>query len=144
MTERGRFGPVRQDHRLDVLMATELHRHMGLRPADETDPSAGLVMEVTPALVNNSGMLHGGLVAAALDVAAAYAVFPVLADHEVVLTNSLSISYLRPVPLGSSVWARAEVLRRGQATAFLRSEAGIGPKTVATAQVVKAIVTLEE
>lgn len=135
--------PAWQDHRLDRLMDTELHRHMGLREADIHDPTAGLVLEVTPALVNNSQMLHGGLVATALDVAAAYAIFPDLADNEVVLTNSLSISYLRPVPLGSTLWARAEVLRRGRATAFLRSNVGIGDKTVATAQVVKAIVTLE-
>lgn len=136
--------PVWQDHRLDVLMATELHRHMGLRQADPHDIKAGLTLEVTPALVNNSRMLHGGLVATVLDVAAAHAIFPLLQDNEVVLTNSLSISYLRPVPLGSKVWARATLLRRGRATAFLRSEAGIGNKTVATAQVVKAIVTLED
>ena len=102
------------------------------------------MLEVGPDLVNNSMMLHGGMVATTLDVAAAYAIFPMLADHEVVLTNSLAISYLRPVPLGSLIWARAEVFRRGRATAFLRSEIGIEDKTVATAQVVKAIVSLEE
>lgn len=135
--------PAWQDHRLDVLMQTPLHRHLGLRPVDESRPEAGLYLEVTSALANNSEMLHGGLVATCLDVAAAYAIFPGLADDEVVLTNSLSISYLRPIPLGSTLWARGEVLRRGRATAFLRSEVGIGEKTVATAQIVKAIVTLE-
>lgn len=136
--------PAWQDHRLDVLMQTELHQHMGLRPVDLDDPEAGLVLEVAPSLVNNSQMLHGGLVATCLDVAAAYAIFPSLADNEVVLTNSLSISYLRPIPLGSEIWARAQVLRRGRATAFLRSEVGIGDKSAATAQIVKAIVTLED
>ena len=144
MSATARSRPVWQDHRLDVLMGTELHRHMGLREADPQDPGAGLVLDVTPELANNSQMLHGGLVATMLDVAAAYAIFPILADNEVVLTNSLSISYLRPVPVGSRVWARGDVLRRGQATAFLRSEVGIGDKTVAIAQVVKAIVTLED
>jgi uncharacterized protein (TIGR00369 family) len=136
--------PARQDHRLDVLMQTALHQHMGLQPVDLDDPEAGLVLEVTTALVNNSQMLHGGLVATCLDVAAAYAIFPTLADNEVVLTNSLSISYLRPIPLGSQVWARGQVLRRGRATAFLRSEVGIGKKSAATAQIVKAVVTLED
>lgn len=136
--------PAWQDHRLDVLMRTALHQHMGLQPVDLDDPEAGLVLEVTPSLVNNSHMLHGGLVATCLDVAAAYAIFPILADNEVVLTNSLSISYLRPVPLGSTVWARGELLRRGRATAFLRSDVGIGEKAVATAQIVKAIVNLED
>jgi uncharacterized protein (TIGR00369 family) len=136
--------PVRQDHRLDVLLGTPLHRQMGIGPAVAGDPAAGLTFQVTEPLVNLSGMLHGGLVATALDVAAAYAIFPTLADHEVVLTNSLSIAYLRPAPLGAVVLARAEVLRRGRATAFLRSEVSIEGRTVATAQIVKAIVELEE
>ena len=136
--------PARQDHRLDVLLDTPIHRHLGIGAVDDDDVSAGLTFEVGDPLVNNSRMLHGGLVATALDVAAAYAIFPMLEDHQVVLTNSLSISYLRPVPLGSTVVARAEVLRRGRATAFLRSEVSIGGRTIATAQVVKAIVALEE
>lgn len=140
----GRPRPAWQDHRTDVLMATGLHQHMGLREADPGDPARGLVLTVQDHLVNNSRMLHGGMVATALDVAAAYAIFPMLEDHQVVLTNSLSISYLRPVPLGSQIWARAEVLRLGRATAFLRSEVGIQDKVVATAQVVKAIVELED
>lgn len=140
----GRLRPQRQDHGLDVLMATGLHGYMGLEAADPTDPSRGLRLTVDPKIANNSQMMHGGMVATALDVAAAYAIFPQLGDDEIVLTNSLSISYLRPVPVGSTIWARAVVLRRGRATAFLRSEVGIADRLVATAQVVKAIVTLEE
>lgn len=136
--------PVRQDHQLDVLLSTPIHRHLGIIPVDTGDPAAGVTFEVTAPLVNNSQMLHGGLVATTLDVAAAYAIFPTLADHEVVLTNSLSIAYLRPVPLGSVVVARAEILRRGRATAFLRSEVSVESRAVATAQIVKAVVTLEE
>lgn len=136
--------PMRQDHRLDVLMSTPLHGYMGLQEADPTDPSRGLELTVDPKVANNSQMLHGGMVATALDVAAAYAVFPQLTDDEVVLTNSLTIAYLRPAPIGSTLWARAQILRRGRATVFLRSEVGMGDRLIATAQVVKAIVTLEE
>ena len=135
--------PERQDHDLDVLLATPLHRHLGLRSADPGDAGAGLVLDVTPELVNNSRMLHGGLVATCLDVAAAYAIFPQLADDEVVLTNSLSISYLRPVPIGSRVHVRADVVRRGRATAFLESRMYLGDRPIASAQVVKSIVAAE-
>lgn len=138
------FRPAWQDHRLEVLMATPLHGHMGLREVDPEDPSQGLFLIVTPELANNSQMLHGGLVAAALDVAAAYAIFPTLHDHEVVLTNSLAISYLRPIPVGSRLWARAEVTRRGRSTAFLKSEVGVDDKVMASAQIVKSVVTLED
>lgn len=136
--------PMRQDHRLDVLMSTPLHGYIGLHEVDPAEPSRGLELTVDARIANNSQMLHGGMVATALDVAAAHAVFPHLADDEVVLTNSLTIAYLRPAPIGAKVWARAAILRRGRATVFLRSEVGIDDRLIATAQVVKSIVTLEE
>ena len=135
--------PEPQDHDLDVLLSTPLHRHLGLRPADQDDPGAGLLLDVLEELTNNSRMLHGGLVSTCLDVAAAYAIFPTLYDDEVVLTSSLAISYLRPVPVGSRVLARAEIHRRGRATAFLESRVTLDGKLVAIGQVVKSIVTLE-
>ncbi len=139
--------PDAQDHDLGVLLGTALHQSMGIEAVEAGEAGevdAGLTFEVTPELTNNSRMLHGGLVATALDVAAAYAIFPTLAGHEVVLTSSLSISYLRPAPLGSRLVARAVVLRRGRDTAFLRSEVWLGERLVATAQVVKSIVDLDD
>lgn len=144
MTAGTRPRPARQDHDLEVLLSTPIHQHLGLRPADPERPEAGLVLEAAPELANNSGMLHGGLVATSIDVACAYAIFPSLADHEVVLTSSLAISYLRPVPVGSAVGIRAEVVRRGRSTAFLRADVVVGDRIVATAQVVKSIVALED
>lgn len=136
--------PPRQDHRLDVLLSTPLHQHIGLREADPRDPLQGLVLTVEPQIVNNSELMHGGIVAVCLDVAAAYAVFPQLASNEVVLTNSLAISYIRPVPMGTLVWARAKIVRRGRATAFLQSEVGAEDRLIATAQIVKTIVTIRD
>ncbi len=133
--------PARQDHNLEVLLATPLHRHIGLRAVG---PANGLEMVAREDLANNSGMLHGGMVSTALDVACAYAIFPLLSDEEVVLTSSFSVSYLRPIPTGSTVGICAEVLRRGAATAFLRAEVTVGDRVAATAQVVKTIVTLED
>jgi uncharacterized protein (TIGR00369 family) len=136
--------PARQDHDLDVLLATPLHVHIGLHAVDPADPAQGLRLTAREDLANNSGMLHGGMVSTALDVACAYAIFPQLTDDEVVLTSSFSVAYLRPIPTGSEVRIRAEVLRRGAATAFLRAEVTVGDRAAATAQVVKTIVTLED
>lgn len=134
--------PDVQDHDLEVLLRTPLHQVMGIGAVEPHRPEAGITFRVTEALANNSRMLHGGLVATALDVAAAYAIFPTLQDQEVVLTNSLAISYLRPVPIGSELVARATILRRGRDTAFLRSDVWLGDRLVATAQVVKSVVNL--
>ena len=144
MTSDVRPRPARQDHDLDVLLSTPVHQHMGLRAADPRDHDAGIVLEVIAELVNNSGMLHGGLVATSIDVACAYAIFPSLADHEVVLTNSLAVSYLRPIPLGSTVTVRAEIVRRGRSIAFLRADVLVDTRIMATAQVVKSVISLED
>lgn len=140
MTVRSR--PARQDHDLDVLLATGLHVYMGLHAVDRADPSQGLELAAREELANNSGMLHGGMVSTCLDVACAYAIFPDLTVDEVVLTSSFSVAYLRPIPTGSTIRVRAEVLRRGAATAFLRADVTVDGRIAATAQVVKTIVTL--
>lgn len=135
--------PARQDHDLAVLLTTSLHVQMGMRAVDPADPAAGLELEARQDLANNSDMLHGGVVSTCLDVACAYIIFPLLSEDEVVLTSSFSVVYLRPIPTGSIVRARAEVMRRGATTAFLRAEVTVDGRTAATAQVVKTIVTLE-
>ena len=136
--------PDVQDHDLEVLLRTPLHQAIGIAAAEPGRPESGITFRVTEAVVNNSRMLHGGLVATALDVAAAYAIFPTLQDEEVVLTSSLAISYLRPAPIGSELVARAMILRRGRDSAFLRSEVWLGDRLVATAQVVKSVVSLDD
>ena len=136
--------PDVQDHDLEVLLRTPLHQMMGIAAAEPHHPEAGVTFRVTEALANNSRMLHGGLVSTALDVAAAYAIFPTLQDDEVVLTSSLAVSYLRPAPIGSQLVARATILRRGRDTAFLRSDVWLEDRLVATAQVVKSVVDLGE
>lgn len=143
MTSPPRPRPPRQDHDLDVLLATPLHVYLGVRASDPSDHTQGLELTAREDLANNSGMLHGGMVSTCLDVACAYAIFPDLRPEEVVLTSSFAVSYLRPVPTGSTVRVRAVVLRRGAATAFLRADVTVEGRVVATAQVVKSIVTLE-
>ncbi|MDQ0614266.1 uncharacterized protein (TIGR00369 family) [Microbacterium sp. W4I4] len=139
-----RLRPMRQDHDLEVLLRTPIHEHMGLREAEPGNPDAGLMLVCERPIANNSLMLHGGMIATSIDCAAAYAMFPTLSDDEVIMTSSLSISYMRPVPIGSEVRIRAEIVRRGRNTAFLTVTVRVGEKLIATAQIVKSIVHLDE
>jgi len=51
---------------------------------------------------------------------------------------------MRPVPIGSDVRIRGEIVRRGRNTAFLAVTVHVGEKLIATAQIVKSIVHLDE
>lgn len=139
-----RLRPMRQDHRLAALLATPIHEHMGLHEVDPDHPEAGLALICERPIANNSLMLHGGMIATSIDCAAAYAMFPALDDDVVIMTSSLTISYMRPVPIGSEVRVRGEIVRRGRNTAFLSVTVKTDEKIVATAQIVKSIIHLDE
>ena len=126
--------------RAAAVLAIPLHRYLGLVLADDRNPSAGVVLEVTEAALNQANLLHGGIVTALLDVASYLALAPHLAAHEHAVTHELSVQLLRPVPAGARLLLTGQVLRRGRQVAFLRAEAHSGPVLVATAQVTKSVV----
>jgi uncharacterized protein (TIGR00369 family) len=113
---------------------------VGLQLADDADPSAGVLLEVTGPSLNHTDLLHGGIVTALLDVASYLALAPLLSDDEHAVTHEMSVQLLRPVPAGARVLLRGEVLRRGRQVAFLRSDARVDGVVVAAAQVTKSVV----
>src|SRR4051794_21603650 len=107
-------------------MDIPLHRFLGMRLADESDPSAGVVLDVTGPSLNQADLLHGGVVTALLDVAAYLALAPSLGPGEHAVTHDMSVQLLRPVPAGAQVVLRGQVLRLGRQVVFLRAEACVG------------------
>jgi uncharacterized protein (TIGR00369 family) len=120
---------------LDVPM----HRWLGLSLADPADPGQGLVLPVGANAVNNAGVLHGGIVAALLDVVAYLRLLPELPDDVNAVTHDASCSLLRSVREGGTVLLRADLLHRGRTLAFLRSEATVEGAVVAFGQVTKSL-----
>ena len=125
--------------RVQGVLDVPLHRWLGLELADPADPRAGLVLPVGPAALNNAGLLHGGIVAALLDVAGYVRLLPELADDENAVTHQSSCSLLRSVGEGARVLLTADLLRRGRSLAFLRSEATVDGDVVAFGQVTKSL-----
>ena len=129
-----------QAARAAAVLAIPLHRFLGLQLLDPDDPAAGVAFDVGPSAQNQVGLLHGGVVTALLDVACFLALTPQLAADEHAVTHDQAVSLLRPVPGGSRVELVGSVLRRGQRVAFLRADARVGGRLVATAQVTKTVV----
>jgi uncharacterized protein (TIGR00369 family) len=125
--------------RVQGVLDVPLHRWLGLSLADPADPRAGLVLPVGPNAANNAGRLHGGIVAAVLDVAGYLRLLPELDEGTDAVTHDASCSLLRPVGEGSTVLLRADLLHRGRTLAFLRSEATVEGTVVAFGQVTKSL-----
>lgn len=122
------------------VLEVPLHRALGVRFIDPESPGSGIELEVVELARNNVGILHGGIAAALLDVAAYLAVVPELEPGTNAVTVSSSVSQLRPVGAGESIRFEGEVTRRGRSLAFCRSCALHDGRVFATAEIVKSIV----
>ncbi len=96
----------------------ELHRTLGLTLEDMRPGFARVCMK-TSSLTKGGvgGSVHGGLLAALVDVAMLRALSPLFRlDEQPGGTADLNITYLRPA-LGARIYAEAEVLRKGRSLA---------------------------
>jgi len=126
--------------RVRGVLDVPLHRFLGIELVDPERPAAGVRLQVADEAVNNAGVLHGGILAALLDVASYLAVLPSLALGENAVTHDISTSLMRSVPADSRLEVAGTVVRRGRSLVFLRAEATLGEAVVAIGQVTKSVV----
>ena len=126
--------------RVAGVLDIALHRFLGVELLDPARPEAGIAFSVDKASLNNTGVLHGGIVTALLDVACYLALLPDLAAAENAVTHDVSASLMRPVPRGARVHVTGSVVRRGRSIVFLRAEATVDGAVVAAGQVTKTMV----
>jgi uncharacterized protein (TIGR00369 family) len=74
---------------------------------------AVLSIKIREDLKRNGGIAHGGVAAALIDSAMAFAIVPLLSENERTTTVDLTIHYLRPLTEGT-VRASARVVRAGR------------------------------
>jgi uncharacterized protein (TIGR00369 family) len=82
---------------------------------------ASMNLEVRDVLRQNNGVVHGGAIATLIDSVAAFAVMPLLADHETATTVDLTVTYIRPLLSGTAT-ASARVLREGSRIIAISAE----------------------
>lgn len=134
--------PARLQEAASGVLAVPLHSALGMELIDPARPELGFGIEVGEMSGNNVGILHGGLTAALLDVAAYLALLPQLGAGEGAVTHSTSSQLLRGAAAGTRIRFEGEVVRRGRALAFcsarcVRADDG---ELIATGQIVKSIV----
>jgi acyl-coenzyme A thioesterase PaaI-like protein len=100
--------------------------------------TAGLT--VSEELAGGTGHLNGTELYGLLDCAAWFAVALMLEDDEAAVTHDAHFSLLSVAPVGAEVRFSARVEKRGRALAFIRVEAQVGEKLVATARITKSII----
>lgn len=123
-----------------TVLETPLHQHFGLRLIDPARPEAGIELTVEDHLLNVVGVLHGGVFPACLDVAAYLAVLPRLAPGTHATTVSASTAIARGAAKGDVVQFVGAVTKTGRTLAFTSAEALRNGETIATCELVKAIV----
>ena len=74
---------------------------------------AVLSIKIRDDLKRNGGIAHGGVAAALIDSAMAFAIVPLLSENERTTTVDLTIHYLRPLT-GGTARASARVVRAGR------------------------------
>lgn len=105
----------------EALSTVPFAKMLGIK-LDAVEPGdATLSLQIRDDFKQNAGAVHGGVTAALIDSATAFAIVPLLKPEERTTTVDLTISYLRPLISGTMV-ARAKVLRAGQRLIVVSAE----------------------
>lgn len=109
----------------EEFAAFPLHRAMGLTLEEARPGYARICMATSPFTMGGiGGSVHGGLLAAMVDIAMLEALFGMFerdSDSRPNGTADLNITYLRPA-LGPRIYAEANVLRKGRTLAVSEVE----------------------
>ena len=95
-----------------------LSRLLGLRVSYDADACV-VAFDVTPALLNPQGTLHGGILATAMDISMGHLLHHVDGAGA---TLEMKLQYLTSAKDGEVI-CRGSFLRKGRRTSFLQSEA---------------------
>ncbi|XOV87031.1 MAG: PaaI family thioesterase [Pseudomonadota bacterium] len=94
--------------------ANPYHQYLGVTVLEQGEGYGKIVLrkgETTPAGIG--GSVHGGVLAAMVDIAMLVAIFPMKEGEQPAGTAELSITYLRQAH-GENIYAIARVIKRGR------------------------------
>lgn len=99
-----------------------LHELLGILPVEMGGGRGRLELVVRDHHLRTFGILHGGVFAAMLDAVMGMAAASSAREGHDVVTVQLNVNFIRPVALGESLTASAEVEHAGRRTAVARGE----------------------
>lgn len=102
----------------ETFDAVPLHRALGVRLVETRDGFARVAIATGPITMGGvGGSVHGGILAALVDIAMLAALGPTFGPGEQPMgTADLNITYLRPA-LTATVYAEATVIKKGRSLA---------------------------
>jgi uncharacterized protein (TIGR00369 family) len=101
---------------------------------ERSSEHATFSMQPRPELLQETGVVHGGILAALADAAAVYVLLPDLPPTKSVTSIELKINFLRPASLeGGPLRAVARLVRRGRTVALCHVELTQGDRPIAIA-----------
>jgi uncharacterized protein (TIGR00369 family) len=113
--------PALRERMLQLLDRVPFARLLGIELNEIKPGFAVLSVDIRPELMQNHGVVHGGVIASLADTAAAFAIASILKPEESTTTIDLTIHYLRPLTSGTAI-ATATILREGQRVIVLTVE----------------------
>jgi acyl-coenzyme A thioesterase 13 len=105
--------------RIQRAEAQGFSRTCGFRTRSYGQGKATIELDVTPALQNVNGTLHGGAIATLIDVAGTIAIMTADREARAGVSTDLNTTFFAPAPGGSTVVAEAAVLKIGKTLAFV-------------------------
>jgi uncharacterized protein (TIGR00369 family) len=97
----------------DAFAKLPFARLLGIEVQDLQRGWATLAIDLRHELLQNHGIVHGGVTASLIDTASAFAILTMLEPDQSTTTVDLTIHYLRPLNQGR-ITASARVLRAGR------------------------------
>lgn len=125
--------------RLRKVIDLPLHQQLGIHTIESAGGEASFSIGVGEAVLNPSGVFHGGVLYLLSDVCAYAGLLSVLDDSTEAVTHDLQVSVLRPARAGDRIDFRSRLLRLGKRLCFIEVEARVEGVLIATARVTKSI-----
>jgi uncharacterized protein (TIGR00369 family) len=95
--------------------------HLGARIVDLTPGECTVEADHAPALTQQHGYFHGGVMASLADSAAGYAAYSLMPADSSVLTVEYKLNLMRP-GIGQRLSARARVIRPGRTLSVVQAD----------------------
>lgn len=92
-----------------------VNRRLQFELLEVSSEKASVRMEIIPEYVQETGVVHGGLISALADTAAVYCFWPKLGKDRKMASIEFKVNFLRPAVFDSGpLEAHAKVIREGQ------------------------------
>lgn len=110
-----------------------VHHLFGFELLERSGEHAVIRMAPREDLIQEEGLVQGGVLTALADATAVYVTLPDLPPERTMTSIEFKLNFLRPATLeGGDLVARAELIQRGRTIALVRSTVSQAGKDVAT------------